>query len=78
MAGYAVGAGIAGAFPNSSNWTWKLEYLYVSLGSLSTVGLDPILGPYSWSTSRITDNILRVGVNYRFSSWGAAPVVAKY
>lgn len=75
--GYAMGAGIAGAFPNSSNWTWKLEYLYLDLGSLSAVGTDPNLRTYNWNT-RITDNIVRVGVNYRFSNWGVTPVVAKY
>jgi outer membrane immunogenic protein len=75
--GYAVGAGIAGAFPNSNNWTWKLEYLYIDLGSLGAAGTDPVIGPYNFS-AKITDNILRVGVNYRFGDWGMAPVVAKY
>lgn len=76
MVGYAVGAGIAGVLPNSTNLTWKLEYLYVDLGSLSATGIDPIIGPYHWS-ARITDNIVRVGLNYRFD-WGMAPVVAKF
>jgi outer membrane immunogenic protein len=75
--GYAVGAGIAGAFPNSSNWTWKLEYLYLDLGSVSLAGTERTLGTYNWST-RITDNIVRVGVNYRFNDWAMTPVVAKY
>jgi outer membrane immunogenic protein len=78
LVGYTVGAGVTGAFPNSPNWTWKFEYLYVDLGSLSAAGTNAVLfGPFSYST-KVTDNILRVGVNYRFGSWGAAPVVAKY
>ena len=63
--GWTVGAGIEGAFPNSNDWTWKVEYLYVDLGSFSGAGTDPVVGPYNWS-ARLTDNILRVGFNYRF------------
>jgi outer membrane immunogenic protein len=65
--GYAVGAGIEGAFPGSNSWTWKAEYLYIDLGSLSGAGIEPISGStYNWS-ARFTDNIVRVGINYRFN-----------
>jgi outer membrane immunogenic protein len=81
--GYTVGAGIEGAI--GGNWTAKLEYLYVDLGrtSGSFATTIPALGggiigasaPLTSSyNSRITDNVLRVGVNYKF----AGPVVAKY
>ena len=63
--GWTLGAGIEGAFPNSTDWTWKVEYLYVDLGSLSGSGTDPVVGPYNWN-AKVTDNILRVGFNYRF------------
>ena len=71
-AGWTVGAGIEGAF--APNWTARLEYLYVDLGTLNNnfVGLGafaPLL-----TTSHVTDNIVRVGVNYRFGG----PVVARY
>lgn len=63
--GYAVGAGVEGAFPDSNKWTWKVEYLYLDLGSLSGSGFEPITGNlYGWN-ARFTDNILRAGVNYR-------------
>jgi outer membrane immunogenic protein len=63
--GYAVGAGLEGAILDSPNWTWKVEYLYVDLGSLSGSGREPISGSfYSWDT-RFTDHVLRFGVNYR-------------
>ena len=76
--GYTVGAGIEGMI--AANWTAKLEYLYVDLGRVSGSFLTPIaaLGGGFLSSnysSRITDNVLRVGVNYKF---GAGPVVAKY
>ena len=81
--GYTVGAGIEGAI--GGNWTAKLEYLYVDLGrtSGSFATTIPALGGgiigasgtlTSSYNSRITDNVLRVGVNYKF----AGPVVAKY
>jgi outer membrane immunogenic protein len=69
--GWTAGAGVEGAVPNTTNWTWKLEYLYLNLGSVSGNGLEAGVGgdfgplPYTWS-ARVTDNILRVGANYHF------------
>ena len=64
--GWTLGAGIEGAIPNTRDWTWKLEYLYVDFGSVSGSGIEPDFGsPYGWS-AKVTDNILRIGVNYRF------------
>jgi outer membrane immunogenic protein len=64
--GWTAGAGIEGAFPNSRNLTWKLEYLHVDLGTVSGNGFDTDFGgPYRWST-RIIDDIFRVGFNYGF------------
>jgi outer membrane immunogenic protein len=76
-AGWTVGAGIEGAI--GGNWTAKLEYLYIDLGNVSGTFVTPVVGPSggfltSSYSSHITDNILRVGVNYRFSG----PVVARY
>jgi outer membrane immunogenic protein len=75
--GYTVGAGVEGVI--AGNWTAKLEYLYMDLGRTSGSFLTtiPALGggvlSYNYS-SRITDNIVRVGVNYKFGG----PVIAKY
>lgn len=64
--GYAAGGGIEAAFPNSPNWTWKIEYLYIDLGSLRGSGFDnDFNGAYTWN-ARFTDNILRFGVNWYF------------
>lgn len=77
--GWTVGAGVEGKI--GGNWTAKLEYLYMDLGSVSTGPIaTTILVPrrtdagVSYS-SALRDNILRVGVNYQF---GGGPVVAKY
>ena len=65
-----MGGGIEGAFPNpagwnTKNWTWKLEYLHIDLGTFSGMGFNPDFGgTYSWN-AKFTDDILRVGVNYR-------------
>jgi len=76
--GWTVGAGVEGVV--SGNWTAKLEYLYVDLGNVSGSFVTPVIGPSggfltSSYSSHITDNILRVGLNYRFNS---TAVVAKY
>jgi outer membrane immunogenic protein len=76
-AGWTLGAGIEGVV--SGNWTAKLEYLYIDLGDVSGTFITPAIGPSggflrSSYNSHITDNILRVGLNYRF----AGPVVARY
>ena len=67
-AGWTLGTGVEGALAN--NWTWKAEYLYMDLGSLDDP--DIALGFVSASGGRVTthtnyaDNILRVGLNYKF------------
>jgi outer membrane immunogenic protein len=75
--GWTVGAGIEGAI--GGNWTAKLEYLYIDLGNISGSFVTPVVAPSgnfvtASYNSHVTDNVLRVGVNYR---WGG-PVVAKY
>lgn len=75
--GWTVGAGVEGVV--SGNWTAKLEYIYMDLGTISGSFVTPSLAPggafvTTRYSSHITDNIVRVGLNYR---WGG-PVVAKY
>jgi outer membrane immunogenic protein len=76
--GWTAGAGIEGRI--GGNWTAKLEYLYMDLGTASagpiaTTILVPVRTNAGVSySSHFTDNILRVGFNYILN----APVVAKY
>jgi outer membrane immunogenic protein len=71
--GWTAGAGAEWMFAH--NWSAKLEYLYVDLGSESAIGhlkingqvlIDPELPTvgYTW---RFRENIARVGVNYHFN-----------
>jgi outer membrane immunogenic protein len=66
-AGWTAGAGIESHL--AGNWTAKIEYLHMDFGSASTATADnanatPItLG----MNARITDDILRVGLNYRIN-----------
>jgi outer membrane immunogenic protein len=82
-AGFVVGAGAE--YRVSERWSFKLEYLYMDLGSVSGgaaainsslpiiitvgdfrfIGVATSLNAAALST-RITDNILRAGVNFRF------------
>jgi outer membrane immunogenic protein len=76
--GFTVGGGIEGRLTAllPPGWTWKLEYLYVDLGSLdvattiTAISNFPIAGSNLTGTSsfstRFTDNIVRFGLNYKF------------
>lgn len=78
-AGWTAGTGGEWAF--APNWSVKLEYLYFDLGTQTpnlnyavvTGGAGNTIN-YSFAER---GQIARVGVNYKFNSWGG-PLVAKY
>jgi outer membrane immunogenic protein len=59
--GWTFGAGLEYAF--LGNWSAKIEYLYVDLGSFNCVACSGAL------TNEVTfkENIVRAGLNYKFS-----------
>ena len=59
--GWTLGAGIEWAF--ADRWSAKLEYLYIDFGNGPTV---PVVAATAITTNHLTDNIGRVGLNYRF------------
>lgn len=73
--GWTAGVGVEGKI--TQNWSAKLEYLYMDLGRFDagTFTLAPTLPISASVSSRFTDHILRVGINYQFTS---GPVVARY
>ncbi len=72
--GWTVGGGVEFAIAN--NWSFKAEYLYVDLGNF-TQTIPAITGAPNTTIAvnhAYTENIARVGLNYRFGG----PVVAAY
>jgi outer membrane immunogenic protein len=67
--GWVMGSGVEAAL--GGNWTGKIEYLYLNLGSRDDLFLGQALH------TEIRENIFRVGVNYRIGGNGMyAPVEA--
>ena len=63
--GWTVGAGIEWAV--WENWSVKLEYDYLDLGSSTVTFNDPVLGAATISVSQRISEV-KLGVNYRFGS----------
>jgi outer membrane immunogenic protein len=68
-AGWTLGCGVEGLI--GANWSARAEYLYIDLGTVSGTALTPVTAPSGAAvavrySSHVTDNILRVGFNYRF------------
>jgi outer membrane immunogenic protein len=93
--GWTVGAGAELAL--GGNWTAKIEYLFVDLGSFNTTftGFPGCFGTTGGAinvchpqvagvgniSSKITDNIVRVGLNYQIICLPAsakAPAASRY
>jgi outer membrane immunogenic protein len=67
--GWTLGGGIESMFYN--NWSAKIEYLYMDLGSVSNSVVLPTAGGFPLGanvTSRVTDSIIRGGISYHFSA----------
>jgi len=65
--GWTIGGGLEGVL--WENWTGKIEYLYIDLGTISGSFITPVVAPSgnfvaASFSSHITDNVLRVGLNY--------------
>jgi outer membrane immunogenic protein len=59
--GWTIGAGLEWAF--ADHWSAKVEYLYIDFGNGPTAAVTP---GFNVTTGRMTDNIGRFGVNYKF------------
>ncbi len=63
--GWTLGVGVEGVI--SGKWTAKVEYLYMDLGTVSGSVTNTAILVRSDFSSKITDNILRVGLNYKLN-----------
>jgi outer membrane immunogenic protein len=61
--GWTIGAGMEGVAWNP-RWTWKVEYLYLDLGTLNAAVSSGLTTTHT--ATRFTDNILRAGLNFHF------------
>jgi outer membrane immunogenic protein len=64
--GWTLGGGLEGRL-GSSRWTGKIEYLYADYGTVSTTAINTLAGIGANISSRVTDNVLRAGINYHFN-----------
>ena len=74
--GWTAGAGYEGH--PGGNWTWKIEYLFIDFGNVTGNGVTPNISSGTGFcdthvcnlgtsfNSTFTDNILRVGLNYKW------------
>jgi outer membrane immunogenic protein len=65
--GWTIGSGVEAAL--GGNWTGKIEYLYLDLGTQSGLGAFPG-DPTSALSSEIREHIFRLGLNYRIGGAG--------
>ena len=77
LGGWTVGAGVEAAL--GGNWTAKLEYLYVDLGSTTDSFIASHFNNVETVHAGVHDNLVRAGVNYRFGDTPApaAPLYVK-
>jgi outer membrane immunogenic protein len=74
--GWTAGGGIEWAF--LPNWSLKAEYLFADFGSSQYINPPVVIGTDIFNSRNVllTDNIVRVGINYRFN-W-SGPVSTRY
>jgi outer membrane immunogenic protein len=65
-AGWTLGGGVEGVI--SGNWTAKLEYLYMDFGTINNTFAGVVGSPFTPInlSTHVTDNVVRVGLNYHF------------
>jgi outer membrane immunogenic protein len=68
VTGWTVGGGVE--FMPIQNLSLKVEYLFVQFPTISNAfNTSPPVGTFTGINSRLHENLLRVGFNWRFNSW---------
>jgi outer membrane immunogenic protein len=65
--GWTVGGGVEYAL--NKNWSAKVEYLHIDLGTWTVT--NPLVFGTTIATTRVSDDIIRFGANYRFDAAAA-------
>jgi outer membrane immunogenic protein len=63
LLGLTAGIGIEGLI-GMTGWRWKAEFIHINLGSIGNVVSPPLV---TFTPTRFTDDILRIGLNYRLT-----------
>jgi outer membrane immunogenic protein len=64
-AGWTAGGGVEARL--YGNWTGKIEYLYMDFGNMTTsINNQTAMSLTAMFNSHITDQVVRVGINYKF------------
>jgi outer membrane immunogenic protein len=75
VTGWTVGGGVE--FMPFRDWTFKVEYLFVQFPTVNDpFNVAPPAGTFSGANARVTENIIRAGVNWHFNWW--SPVARGY
>lgn len=61
--GWTAGAGVEGVAWDP-RWTWKVEYLYLDLGTLDSTVSTVFITTHA--TTRFTDQVVRAGLNFHY------------
>ncbi len=62
-AGWTAGVGVE-SVAWDPRWTWKVEYLYVNLGTLDAAVTSGLTTTHT--TTKFTDHVVRAGLNFHF------------
>lgn len=65
LTGWTIGAGVEWALPDP-RWSVKAEYLYIDYGSHKYDFNAATAGVWTAENIRLTENVARIGLNYRF------------
>lgn len=76
--GWTIGGGWEYAF--APNWSWKIEYMYVDMGTVMYYTPDLLSPVLAFVPDRIDQDLhtIKFGINYRFGDYGKAPAVGRY
>ena len=61
--GWTAGGGVE-SVAWDPRWTWKVEYLYLDLGTLDAAVISGIITTHA--TTKFTDHVVRAGLNFHF------------